>query len=159
MIIRPMQVSDLDRVLEIARSLPQAPRWARDVYEAALQPGSAPQRVALVAETDVSPEVAGFMVAAVVGPDAELETIGVAESWQRRGVGRQLLRALARVLGGAGVSRLTLEVRALNAPAQRLYRSAGCEEVGRRASYYADPKEDAIVMAVEITVGMVGDGL
>ena len=50
MTIRPMQDSDLDRVLEIAGNLAQAPRWAREVYETAIRPGSAPRRVALVAE-------------------------------------------------------------------------------------------------------------
>jgi ribosomal protein S18 acetylase RimI-like enzyme len=39
-----------------------------------------------------------------------------------------------------------LEVRASNAAARALYASAGFVAVGRRARYYRDPDEDAVVM-------------
>ena len=149
MTIRPMQDSDLDRVLEIAGNLAQAPRWAREVYEAAIRPGSAPRRVALVAE-EATLGLVGFAVASFVTPEAELETIGVAVARQRSGIGRQLLGETKRILGGLGVTKVILEVRESNSAARQLYRATGFDETGRRSSYYVDPKEDAIIMSLKL---------
>ncbi len=38
--IRPMSAADLDAVLGIAASLPQAPQWPRGAYLAALDPSA-----------------------------------------------------------------------------------------------------------------------
>jgi ribosomal-protein-alanine N-acetyltransferase len=146
--IRAMALPDLDQVMALADSLAQAPHWAREVYEAALTPGSAPRREALVAVEGVSGVLMGFAVAAVVGPEAELESVAVAEELQRRGIGRQLVGEIRRILGEAGVTKVFLEVRQSNISAQRLYEALGFEATGRRASYYPDPKEDAVVMAL-----------
>jgi len=143
--LRPMLLSDVDCVVAIADRLAEAPRWAREVYETAVRPGSAPRRVALVAEEE-SAYVIGFAIASVVLPEAELETMGVAHERQRQGIGRQLLDEMSRILDGLGVTKVTLEVRASNAAAQGLYRSRGFVPGGRRPSYYIDPKEDAIIM-------------
>ncbi len=146
MLIRPMQIADLDQVLEIAGGLSEAPHWAREVYEAAVNPSSAPRRVALVAEED-GMGIVGFAVASIVLSEAELETVGVRMEWQRRGLGRRFVTAICGRVAELGVTKVILEVRKSNATAQRLYRSYGFEEVGNRSSYYSDPKEDAIIMA------------
>jgi ribosomal-protein-alanine N-acetyltransferase len=148
--IRAMVLADLDQVFALADSLAHAPRWAREVYEAGLTSGSAPRRMALVAEEPASGAVAGFAVAAVVGPEAELESLAVAEKLQRRGIGRQLVDEIVGMLGQEGVTKVFLEVRESNRPAQRLYDALGFKTAGRRASYYPEPKEDAVVMALSL---------
>jgi len=137
--------SDVDRVIAIADSLTQAPHWAREMYETAVRAGSAPRRIALVAE-DESGTIVGFAVASMVLPEAELETIGVAVGRQRRGVGRRLLDEIGRSIQAWGATRVILEVRKSNGAARSLYRVAGFEETGLRPGYYADPKEDAVIM-------------
>jgi len=47
------------------------------------------------------------------------------------------------------VTCLTLEVRASNAPAIRLYDKLGFVEVGSRPGYYHNPKEDALILRKE----------
>jgi ribosomal-protein-alanine acetyltransferase len=47
--IRRMELADVDQVMEIAESLPEAPHWPAAAYLAALDPEGAPRRVALVA--------------------------------------------------------------------------------------------------------------
>ena len=148
--VRRMTPADLDRVMEIAQSLKDAPNWPQSAYETALDPQSAPQRIALVAEGVEAGEVAGFAVASVLPPQAELETIAVAAEAQRRGVGRILFAALAEELGIAPVQELFLEVRASNAPALALYRSLGFRETGRRPRYYVDPVEDALLLTLRL---------
>jgi [ribosomal protein S18]-alanine N-acetyltransferase len=146
--VRRMTASDLDAVLAIAASLKQAPQWAREAYEAALDGETGPLRVALVSEIDE--RVTGFAVASVVAPEAELETIAVAGAWQRRGVAKALWAALAEELKLAGARVTLLEVRTSNGKALGLYGRLGFAETGRRKGYYADPKEDAVLMRLEL---------
>ncbi len=148
--IRRMTAADLDRVMEIAQSLSQAPHWPRGAYLTALDPEAAPERIALVAGTPENDVVAGFAVASLTPPEAELETIAVAAAFQRRGVARQLFEALAGELRGRRVRDTLLEVRASNQQAQAFYRALGFAEAGRRPRYYADPVEDAVLMRLRL---------
>jgi ribosomal-protein-alanine N-acetyltransferase len=153
-----MSVADLDRVLEIAAQLSEAPHWPRTAYEQALNPEHAPKRAALAAEDGNSGIVIGFAVASLLAPEAELETIAVAQESQRRGMAGRLLRALFEELREARVSDLNLEVRASNAAAIGFYRAQGFAETGRRPRYYADPEEDAILLRLGIGASSSGSG-
>jgi ribosomal-protein-alanine N-acetyltransferase len=94
-------------------------------------------------------EVAGYLVAWSVGPEAEILNLAVAPAARRRGTGRALLaEALAR-LGAAGVTSVYLEVRPSNAAARALYASAGFHEAAVRRDYYRAPREDALVLRRE----------
>lgn len=146
--IRPMLPADIDRVVAIAAALKDAPRWPRATYEAALQPEALPQRLCLVAVSDAEP--AGFLVAAVLAGQAEIESIAVAREHQRRGVGTALLAAAIRELRSRGAAEILLEVRACNATAVSLYRAAGFTECGRRRAYYSDPVDDAILLRLAL---------
>ena len=76
--------------------------------------------------------------------------VAVRPVFRRRGLADALLYAL-HVLGRErGLSFLTLEVRAGNAPAIALYEKNGYARVGRRPGYYDHPKEDAILMTYDI---------
>jgi ribosomal-protein-alanine N-acetyltransferase len=143
--VRAMEGRDLERVVAIADALKDAPHWSRSVYAAALEPATVPQRLCLVAIVE-DKSVAGFLVASVVGVQAEIESIAVAPEQQRRGIGRALLAAAMRELSRRGVAEVFLEVRASNQAARTLYRRAGFAECGRRTGYYADPPEDALVL-------------
>jgi ribosomal-protein-alanine N-acetyltransferase len=139
-----MQTADLDAVLALAEALHEAPHWPRAAYEVALASEVAVRRLALVAEVDGM--LAGFAVASLLPPEAELESIAVALSAQRRGVGRALLVELGKNLASLGVSVLQLEVRAGNRRALGFYRSTGWVQCGLRPGYYADPEEDALLL-------------
>ena len=75
-------------------------------------------------------------------------TIAVRPSARRSGWARRLLAVCVEQWRRDGVVEAFLEVRASNAPAIGLYRSAGWIEVGRRRQYYPDG-EDALVMRWE----------
>jgi ribosomal-protein-alanine N-acetyltransferase len=146
-----MMAADLDRVVEIAAALDDAPQWPRRVYESVLD-SSSPRRIALIAE-DLGTEVAvGFVVASLIAPEAELETIVVAAGFQRRGVARRLFEAMADDLGRWQVREVLLDVRQSNVAAQGFYRSLGFVEEGRRPGYYADPIEDAVLMRLRLNL-------
>ena len=144
--IRPMALTDVDGVLAVAASLPEAPHWPRAAYEGSLDPHAAVRRLAYVADEAATGVLAGFAVASLNPPESELESIAVAEGFQRRGVGRWLWSALAAALAARGAREAVLEVRASNHRALALYRSLGFAETGRRPRYYADPAEDAVLL-------------
>lgn len=142
--IRLMQAGDLDSVLALAGQLAHAPQWPRTAYETASDPTSTPRRVCLVAGTGEVP-VAGFVIASIVGGQAEIESIAVVPGVQRRGIGRALLESLITELRALGVAEVLLEVRESNRSAAALYRRAGFVQSGRRTGYYRDPEEDAVL--------------
>jgi ribosomal-protein-alanine N-acetyltransferase len=148
--IRPMRAADLDQVMEIAGSLSEAPRWPRTAYLKALDPESTPRRIALVAEESETAAAVGFLVASLLTPQAELESIAVSAREQRRGIGRNLVSAAVEELGALGVREVLLEVRASNLQALGFYRSLGWSETGRRKRYYAEPEEDAVLLRLSL---------
>ena len=141
-----MRAADIPGVMEIAAGLSEAPHWPNDAYRRALDPEAIPARIALVAEDPVA-GVAGFLVAALIPPQADLETIAVVRKAQRRGLGACLLAELLALLKNRQMTEVMLEVRESNQAACRFYAAAGFQETGRRNGYYSDPKEDAILLA------------
>ncbi len=76
--------------------------------------------------------------------------LAVAPEYRREGLGRRLLEAGLEALRGRGVYQVHLEVRQGNKAAQLLYRHQGFQPVGRRAGYYRNPVEDAIVLRLAL---------
>lgn len=80
----------------------------------------------------------GFIMSRLAAGEAEILSVAIASSWRGRGLSRQLLDLHLRRLAGLGIHAIYLEVGEQNAPACRLYRRAGFNEVGRRQGYYED---------------------
>ena len=76
--------------------------------------------------------------------------LAVVPELRRRGTAQALLQALQERLAARGIGSLTLEVRASNLPAQRLYTAAGFACIGRRPNYYLAPREDALILRKEL---------
>ncbi len=83
-------------------------------------------------------KVIGFIMSRLAAGEAEILSVAVAPAWRGRGLSRQLLDLHLRRLAGLGTRAVYLEVGEHNAPACRLYRRAGFNEVGRRQAYYED---------------------
>ena len=97
--------------------------------------------------------VVGYIIARVMGDEAEILNVAVETAARGDGIGHALLDACLAHLDRAGAPTVYLEVRPSNAPALRLYASRGFAEVGRRRGYYATPREDALVLRREGTAG------
>ena len=70
-------------------------------------------------------ELAAYNLSFAFGARGDVRQIAVAPAYRRRGVGKQLMAAVAAKLRAAGCTDWRLEVRADNAPAITLYRAAG----------------------------------
>ncbi len=70
---------------------------------------------------------------------------------RNRGLGKFLLKAVIEAGNSKGVENIWLEVRPSNIAALSIYNKFGFVEAGRRTGYYADSREDAIVMTLDLT--------
>jgi ribosomal-protein-alanine N-acetyltransferase len=152
MVLRPLQAQDLAAVAEVERLTPLAPHWKLKDYKECLRASEGKLlRWAWVAESGAG--ILGFAVVrgVAVGEEleCELESLVVRPEAQRRGIGSALLGMVISTMKANGARLLTLEVRASNVPAMRLYERHGMTRVGIRPCYYAGPPEDAVVMQLE----------
>jgi [ribosomal protein S18]-alanine N-acetyltransferase len=127
-----------------------SPAWCVGTFKVLLDhPGS----TAFMARAGEPLESIGFIVGRLAADEAEILTLGVCRSWQRRGVGRRLTEAFSRAVRKTEARRLHLEVAASNAAALGLYKRLGFEEIGRRKRYYdrpGAPPEDAINLSLAL---------
>jgi [ribosomal protein S18]-alanine N-acetyltransferase len=144
--VRQMAAGDVEKVMAMAESTHDAPQWARQAYLTAIDPSAEPRRLAMVAEDGASGELVGFAVVMLTAPESELESILTAAAHQRQGVARALFSALKGELRRREINAVILEVRAGNRVALEFYGVLGFAVEGRRAGYYADPVEDAVLM-------------
>ena len=90
-------------------------------------------------------QVVGYAGLCDYPDEAFVQTLAVAPAAQGRGLGSRLLLALLAEAERRGRRRVSLEVRADNAPAQRLYARHGFTRTGVRRGYYAGGG-DALVL-------------
>jgi ribosomal-protein-alanine N-acetyltransferase len=143
--IRTMTTADLSAVDELEHQLFSDP-WPRSFFLEALADPEAVSLAALRGE-----ELAGYLVATLFPPEAELQNLATVRAHQREGIARALMRELITTCRARGVKELRLEVRVSNAPAQNLYRTLGFRLVGLRRGYYKAPVEDAVLMGLSLT--------
>jgi [ribosomal protein S18]-alanine N-acetyltransferase len=154
--VRIAEATDLAGVLEMERSIAEAPHWAEAEYAAIVNADSymdgMVRRCLLVAEAEG--RLLGFAVGKVVGSGAErmaeLESVAVEIAARRGGVGTTLCEAIVAWSRGQGAAALELEVRAGSGGAIALYAGQGFVAVGRRRGYYREPPEDAVMMRLEL---------
>ena len=91
-------------------------------------------------------EVLGYIGMLHVMDEGYISNVAVKESERRCGVGSLLVDAMMRRCEALSLLFVTLEVRASNEPAIRLYDRFSFVPVGRRKGYYEAPKEDAVLM-------------
>jgi ribosomal-protein-alanine N-acetyltransferase len=90
--------------------------------------------------------VAAFCALWLVVDQVHINNLAVLPELRGRGLGTQLLEAVIAEAAHLGATLLTLEVRASNEPALRLYARAGFERTGLRKNYYTNPVEDAFIL-------------
>jgi [ribosomal protein S18]-alanine N-acetyltransferase len=134
---------DIEPVMVLERELFGDEAWSDAMFWSEL--AERETRLYLVAEQQGV--VTAYAGLCSYGPnDAYIQTIAVAPSAQRQGLGTALLLSLLAEARRRGASYVDLEVRADNAAAQRLYERHGFVPIARRPRYYQPSGTDAIVM-------------
>jgi ribosomal-protein-alanine N-acetyltransferase len=136
-----MRLGDLDLgVLAIERESYPIP-WSRRMIESELR---RPEGVCLVAEHDG--EILGYILMALQADVWHILNVTVHPLHRGRRIGDALVRAAVRVGDRREHTGFTLEVRASNERAIRLYQRLGFVTHGVRPRYYSDNGEDALIM-------------
>ena len=147
-VIRPMQLSDVAQVHSIDQQSFSMP-WPASAYEYELKenPYSLVWVAAISSERE-APIVVGIIVVWLILDEAHIASIAVHPDYRSQGIARKLLITALRAAIRRGSQIATLEVRAQNLIAQRLYKRFKFEIVGKRVRYYRDNNEDALIMTL-----------
>lgn len=141
-LLRPFAIADLPAVMTIEEELFAPDTWT----EAMLRDELSRTRSRYYLVADVEGEAVGYAGLVAYRDEGHIATLGVRNAFQGNGIGARLLDALLSE-ADRRVPRVLLEVRADRFVPQRLYRSRGFTEIGRRPNYYPLSGADAVVMA------------
>lgn len=144
--IVPMSSAHLDAVEALEKiCFPEDP-WSRQIFEEALMNKNTSSLLALAEDGSVL----GYLLFTAVLDEGDVDNIAVAPAARRQGIASALLEEFRRYGRKHGLANLFLEVRPSNTGAAALYEKLGYREAGRRKNYYLNPKEDAIIMKLEM---------
>ena len=140
MIVRTMQIDDLEQVMPIENANFSRP-WTETGYFTYLLRNDA---MFLVAEEEG--KILGYCGVLLMLDEGDITNVSVKKEEQNKGIGSKLLEALIEKTSKEGVSVLHLEVRPSNEAAVALYEKFGFTRDGLRKNYYEAPCEDALLM-------------
>ena len=98
-------------------------------------------------------EVVGYTVGWSFGADSESGTFAVDARYRGSKIGERVLTAFLKQLKSRDTEAIYLEVRRSNLAARNLYGSRGFRVSGVRKHYYADNKDDVLLMTLSLTEG------
>jgi ribosomal-protein-alanine acetyltransferase len=148
--ITRMSEHDLLEVVEIEEQSGLS-RWGWAAYYAEMQ--GANRELMLIARPTrasiVLPgPIAGYIVARETAGELHINNVAVRAEFRRRGIGAALLERILHEARRRKANAAFLEVRSANFAAQALYEKSGFRAIARRANYYSEPREDAVVMSL-----------
>ena len=145
-LIRRMQAADLPQVHAIDKISFTMP-WPESAYRYELFENlSSLLWVAEAQEQGGASRLVAMVVVWLVVDEAHIATIAVHPDYRGQGIAQELLCVALIESIEKGMHSATLEVRARNLTAQRLYRRFRFVEAGVRPRYYRDNFEDALIM-------------
>lgn len=142
--LQPMQVEDLDTVLAIERLSFSTP-WSRAMFVTELA-NRKMSRLLIARSGDTARTIVGHLAFRIIIDEMHIILVAVHPEWRRRGIARRMLEHAMAQARDAACHKATLEVRASNIAAQRLYFRLGFAPVGTRPRYYRRPSEDALIL-------------
>lgn len=142
---RRMTAEDLNRVMAIENEVYAQP-WTRGNFHDSLMAGYHCRIMELAGE------VVGYSVLSVGADEAHLLNLSIAAQWQRRGLGRELLKFMIGLAREFLAYKIYLEMRPSNLAGRALYAGAGFREIATRRDYYPGPggREDAVIMELQL---------
>ncbi|WP_068777526.1 ribosomal protein S18-alanine N-acetyltransferase [Paenibacillus sp. FJAT-26967] len=144
-IFRMMRLDDIPLICEIEQEAFTTP-WSAGAFHNELTSNHFAHYIVML----VDGVVAGYAGMWLIMDEAHVTNIAISGKYRGRKLGEVLVRQMQHKARSLGAVRMTLEVRASNFIAQRLYDKMGFKYVGVRKGYYTDNNEDAIIMWAEL---------
>jgi len=142
--IADMTLDDVDAVQEVERASFPVP-WPANAFRHELTQN----RNARYVVARSGDRIVGYGGLWLMVDEAHITTFAVHPDQRRQRIGERLLQRLFEVAAAMNAEWLTLEVRASNLGAQKLYEKYGFRRAGVRRRYYSDNNEDALIMWTE----------
>jgi ribosomal-protein-alanine N-acetyltransferase len=139
------QADELEPILAIEQRSFRWP-WGRLSFEGELSCQNACNYVVKSGANGTGERVIAYAFFRRSADELHLLKIAVSPVWRGHGIATRLLERCFALGANQGAASVHLEVRPSNTPAIALYRKLGFEVVGRRHKYYAETKEDAVLM-------------
>lgn len=144
---------DLEPLLAIEKRSFQWP-WGRLSFEGELNSRESRNYIVKSVNDGAGEQLAAYAFFRRAADEVHLLKIAVTPAWRRKGIATRLLQYCFGVCAGQGATAVHLEVRPSNRAAIELYLNLGFEVIGRRHRYYADTKEDAVLMMKNLKEGL-----
>jgi len=139
------QADELEPVLAIEQRSFRWP-WGRLSFEGELSCQNACNYIVKSSANGAGEQVVAYVFFRREADELHLLKIAVSPARRRHGIATRLLERCFAISAKQGATSVHLEVRPSNTPAIELYLKLGFKVIGRRHKYYADTKEDAILM-------------
>lgn len=136
-----MRLEHLSQVMEIEKASFPSP-WSRYSFVNEVMKNSFAYYIVAVSDKNV----VGYAGMWLILDEAHITSVAVHPHHRGNGIGRALMQEMVRRAAIMGINKMTLEVRPSNTAARHLYATLGFIERGVRKGYYADTREDAIIM-------------
>lgn len=155
--IRPMRLTDVEVVAEIEKKCFSLP-WSEKAYRDTLANENALYLVAELTEPEnaetesVAPtetgkrKIVGMCGVLKILDEGDISNVAVHPDYRRRNIARFMMDELLKKGEEFGIDSFTLEVRAGNEAAIKLYEHFGFRTEGIRKRFYDKPVEDALIM-------------
>jgi ribosomal-protein-alanine N-acetyltransferase len=146
LVFRFMQVKDIPYICAIEVEAFTSP-WTAEAFYNELNNNHFARYMVM----EIAGQVVGYGGMWIIMDEAHITNIAVSLPFRGRKLGERLLIELQKTAVFMGTTRMTLEVRASNVIAQKLYSKLGFYPVGTRKGYYSDNNEDALIMWAELS--------
>lgn len=147
--LRRATAGDLDAIMAIENTVFDDDAWSAESMRAELADRHGYYLVAFPPADPGRVEAYAGLRAPLREPQAEIQTIAVAEPARRQGLGRVLMQRMISEARERGANEVFLEVRADNPGAKAMYDSLGFEQIAVRPRYYKGGI-DAIIMRLHV---------
>ena len=145
-IIRNMTHADISQVHAVSQQCFTTP-WQLNSFAYEVSNNAAILKVALQ-----NHEIVGYVCLRSILDMTHVLDLAVTPRYRSMGIGGMLMKNALQELRRSkpDITIITLEVRESNIAAIKLYEKFGFKEIGRRIGYYQKPREDAIIMELDM---------
>ena len=149
--IATIKRTDLEPILAIEQLSFQWP-WGRISFEGELSYRNACNYVVKSDAAHKESQIVAYAFIRRVADELHILKIAVVPALRGNGIATWFMNHCLILGARQGANSVYLEVRPTNIAAVKLYKKLGFKEIGRRPNYYADSKEDALLMMKDLTI-------
>lgn len=145
MIIRDMEINDLDQVMALEKHCFSVP-WSRESFKSELTTNKLAHYIVLEIEGMVS----GYAGVWYITDEGHITNVCIHKKYRKLGFGKKVVDFMIEKAKINKINHMTLEVRKSNISAIKLYEKKGFKIAGVRSKYYSDNNEDALIMWLKL---------